>query len=451
MSVGKSEFPEGFLWGAGTSAYQIEGAAREDGRGESIWDRFTRRPYAVRNGDNGDVACDHYHRVDEDVALMAALGLKSYRFSISWPRVLPSGRGQVNQVGLDFYERLVDKLLRAGIIPNATLYHWDLPQAIQDAGGWKNREIAGWFADYAAVVFRRLGDRVKLWATLNESWVTSFMGHGTGVMAPGWADTSLAYQSAHHQLLAHGRAVQVFREGCYPGEIGIVLWSEPAIPASQGEADRDACVRYALHIGNLFSEPLFHGCYPQPLFDWLGEMAPQVQPGDLELISQPLDWLGINYYRSVKVGYDPGAGHLKCRTDYLDAPLWSRTGMGWGVFPAGLADVLAHYQETYGNLPLYITENGCSLAGEPGLERELDDLGRIRYLRAHFLAAQQAIQRGVNLKGYYVWSLLDNFEWAEGYSQRFGLVHVDFQSGKRTPKRSYQWYRDVIAQNGANL
>ena len=440
-------FPKNFLWGAATSAYQIEGAWNEDGKGESIWDRFSHRPHTIRSGDTGDVACDHYHRMPEDVALMRALGLAAYRFSISWSRVLPDGRGRVNPLGLGFYDRLVDELLDAGIQPVACLYHWDLPQALQDLGGWGNRQIADWYAEYAQVMFARLGDRVPTWATHNEPWVAAFIGHAMGVMAPGLADTSLAYRASHHLLLAHARAVQAYRAGGYQGEIGIVLDVEHTFPASDSAADREACARYTEHYAGLFADPLFKGSYPSRLMEWIGPMAPPVQPGDLELIAQPIDFLGINYYRAMEVAFDPGGGYLKCRVNHRAQPLMGYTEMGWGVYPAGLTEVLLRFKEQYGNPKLYITENGCPAPDLIGPDGSVDDWPRIQYLRTHILAAHAALQAGANLHGYFVWSLLDNFEWAEGYTPRFGLVRVDFSTRQRTPRRSFYWYQDLIAHN----
>lgn len=450
------QFPTGFLWGAATAAYQIEGAWNEDGKGESVWDRFAHSPYKILNGDTGDVACDHYHRMPEDVALMKELGLKSYRFSIAWPRVLPegrapstgSGRGAINEKGLDFYERLVDRLLAAGITPNATLNHWDFPQALQDQGGWPNRDSIAWFADYARLMFDRLGDRVATWATHNEPWVVAFMGHAWGVFAPGLADYSQAFQTAHHLLLAHGQAVQVFRAGGYTGEIGIVLNLGHHIPLSDGEADRAACRRADAGTNTWFLDPLFKGRYPEELFAWIGPHAPPIQAGDLALISQPFDFLGINYYMTHGVRFSHEGGLLKTATEQVSAPTWGQTAMGWGINPPGLTALLLRLKEEYGNPKVYVAENGCALEDVPDENGFVADVGRINFLRAHFLAAHEAIRAGANLQGYYVWSLLDNFEWAHGNDQRFGLVRVDYATGQRTPKQSAHWFREVIAQNG---
>ena len=446
--MSRRTFPKGFLWGASTAAYQVEGAWNEDGKGESIWDRFSHSPYRVDHGDTGDVACDHYHRMPQDVDLMQSLGLQTYRFSISWARVLPQGRGAANPKGLDFYDRLVDRLLAAGIQPNATLNHWDLPQALQDQGGWPNRDCTDWFAEYAGLMFRRLGDRVKLWATHNEPWVTAFIGYGTGRHAPGWADYSLAYQVTHHLLLAHGKAVQVYRQGGYPGQIGIVLNINHHYPASATEADQAACQRTYQNGPGLFLQPLFHASYPQELMDWIGpHHQPSVQPGDMAMISQPVDFVGVNYYFTTAAQFKQDEGMLKLFDNHVSAPGWGRTEMGWGVNPAGLTAVLLDLKDRYGNPPVYITENGTALVDHPDENGFVADWGRVAYLRGHLLAAHDAIAAGADLRGYYVWSFMDNFEWAFGYRPRFGLVRVEYDSLRRTPKQSARWYSEVIANN----
>lgn len=444
-------FPDGFLWGAATSAYQIEGAWNVDGKGESIWDRFTHTPYKVANGDTGDVACDHYHRVPQDVALMKELGLQTYRFSISWPRVLPEGRGAVNPKGLDFYDRLVDQLLAADILPNATLYHWDLPQALQDLGGWPNRDITDWFAEYARVMFDRLGDRVPMWSTHNEPWVVAFVGYATGRHAPGICDYSQAYQAAHHLLLSHGKTVQLFRQGGYQGKIGIVLNLSPFVPASDTQADRAACQRAYEENASLFLEPIFHGRYPAALFDWIAAHRPHVQAGDMATIHQPVDFVGVNYYMTHAVAHDVNGTLLKTASKMVSAPGWGRTEMNWEVNPPGLTAVLRDLKEKYGNPPLIVTENGCALRDTPDENGFVYDRGRVNFIREHLLAIHQAIQAGADVRGYYVWSLMDNFEWVEGYRPRFGIVRVDYATGERVPKHSALWYRQVIAANGVPL
>lgn len=444
-------FPDKFLWGAATSAYQIEGAWNEDGKGESIWDRFSHRPYNILNGDTGDVACDHYHRMPQDVALMQKLGLQAYRFSVAWTRILPQGRGPVNSKGLDFYERLVDHLLDSGISPVANLYHWDLPQALQDQGGWSKRDSASWFADYARVVFDRLGDRVILWATQNEPWVAAFLGYGTGEHAPGLCDYSQAYQAAHHLLLAHGRAVQVFRQGGYKGEIGIIIDLDHFEPASEREADLAACQRAHDEKASLFLDPLFKGKYPEALFEWIGPHQPHVLGDDLEVIAQPLDYLGINHYKSWKVYHATGGSLLKAGFTPLSAPGWALTDMGWGVYPTGLLAVILHLKNNYRMPRLYITENGCAFPDTPDETGFVADWSRVDYLRGHLRAVWDAIQAGANVRGYFLWSLMDNFEWAHGFGPRFGLVRVEYDTGKRIPKQSAHWYSQVIKQNGLNL
>jgi beta-glucosidase len=444
--VTEFSFPQGFLWGAATAAYQIEGAWNEHGKGESIWDRFVRQPYRVLDGGRGDVACEHYYRMLQDVGLMRDLGLQSYRFSISWPRVLPEGKGAVNERGLDFYDRLVDHLLAAGVTPNATLYHWDLHQASQDAGGYPNRDTADWFADYARVVFERLGDRVALWSTHNEPWVAAFLGYAFGVHAPGLCDMSLAYQAAHHLLLSHGRAVQIFRQGNYPGQIGIVL-NVGHFEAASDDRGQDARQRLYDSQTGLFYEPLCQVRYPQALMDWIGPHQPRIKAGDLDLIAQPIDWWGLNYYTKSAVSYAVEASLLRAQAVPVSAPGWGRTETGWGANPPGLTGVLLDVQEKCGNPKVYITENGCAFPDTPDERGLVTDWRRIDFLREHLHAALKAMQAGVRLQGYYVWSLMDNFEWAKGYRPRFGLVYVDYPTQQRAPKASAHWYREVIRQN----
>lgn len=439
-------FPQDFLWGVSTSAYQIEGAWNEDGKGESIWDRFCHSPYRIANGDTGDIACDHYHRMPEDVALMKNLGVKGYRFSIAWTRIFPEGKGRVNLKGLDFYDRLVDELGKAGIRANVTLNHWDLPQSLQDLGGWANRDITDWFAEYARVVFDRLGDRVAMWATHNEPFVVA-SGYFSGSMAPGLADASLGYRVVHHLNLAHGKAVQVFRQGGYPGKIGIVLDLENYIPETQSEADLLATRRILDQSHHVFLDPIFKGHYPAGLIEWLGALAPQPQAGDMQIISTPIDFLGVNYYFTSKIRYETWGGLLKAGSRMVSAPMWSQTEMGWGVYPEGLTAILLKLRDQYGNPEVYITENGVAVPDEPDENGFVQDRERIAYLRRHLIAAHDAIQQGVNLRGYFLWSLMDNFEWAHGYRPRFGIVRVDYSTQKRIPKLSAHWYSEVIHRN----
>jgi beta-glucosidase len=448
--MARKGFPEDFLWGAATSAYQIEGAWDEDGKGESIWDRFTHTPYNVIDGTTGDVACDHYHRMPQDVALLASLGVQTYRFSVAWTRILPEGRGKVNQEGLDFYDRLVDRLLGAGIRPSITLYHWDYPQALQEAGGWPCHESPDWFADYAEVVFECLDDRVDRWITHNEPRVAAFLGYGNGIHAPGICDYTQAYQAAHHLLLSHGKAVQVFRQGGYEGKIGLVLDLAHFIPASDREEDVAACRRAYEQDISQFLDPIFKRRYPERLFEWLGPQRPQIEEGDLDIIGQPIDFLGVNYYKSHQVSHAIDDAPLKARSESIAAPGWGRTEMGWGVSPPGLTAVLLDVKETYDNPPVYITENGCAFPDTPDDEGFVADWGRVNFLRDHLRAVHDAIEAGADVRGYFVWSLLDNFEWSMGYGPRFGIVRVDYETLERTPKQSARWYSEVVAQNAIN-
>lgn len=444
----KRYFPENFLWGAATASYQIEGAWNEDGKGESIWDRFTHSPYRIMKGHTGDVACDHYHRMPEDVALIKALGVKSYRFSISWPRILPQGRGKIEARGLDFYDRLVDQLLENDIIPNATLNHWDLPQALQDLGGWTNRDVVGWYTDYAKIMFEHLGDRVAMWATHNEPFVIAYLGYAFGVFAPGIASHPHAFQANHHLLLAHGRAVQLYHQNHYPGKIGIVLDLSTYNPATTKEKDIIAAQRSEASHDGMFLDPIFKGAYPEVIMDWIGSSKPDIQYGDMAMINQPIDFLGVNFYFGHEVAFNGNGGYYKLNSRQISEPGWGSTGKGWGICPHELTKVLLKLKDNYGNPEMYITENGTSILPElPDANSYVEDHARINYIRAHLSAALDAIDAGVNLRGYYVWSLMDNFEWAEGYTLPFGLIHVDFNTLKRTPKKSYSWYQQVATEN----
>ena len=442
------QFPDQFRWGVATAAYQIEGAANEDGRGESIWDRFCATPGKVLNGDSGLVACDHYHRYQEDVQLMQDLGIKAYRFSIAWPRILPAGRGQVNPSGLDFYDRLVDMLLRAGIEPFVTLYHWDLPQALQDGvGGWVSRETAHAFAKYVDIVSRRLGDRVQRWITLNEPWVSAFIGHETGEMAPGIRDSKLAWQTSHHLLLAHGLAVPILRTNGGPDtRVGITLNLSPIYPATATPEDQSLAQFRDGKANRWFLDPIFRGSYPADVLNLLGEMVPRTEAGDAEIIARPLDFLGINYYFRHIIHHRPGTGP----TDFkLVKPEGAEfTEMGWEIYPAGLYELLVRMHQQYHVPELYVTENGAAFADTVSGDGRVHDPRRVNYLREHFLQGHAAITAGVPLAGYFIWSLLDNFEWAHGYSKRFGIVYVDYPIQKRIIKDSGRYYHDVIAING---
>ncbi|MVN85763.1 beta-glucosidase [Deinococcus sp. HMF7620] len=443
-------FPDGFVWGAATAAYQIEGAVQEGGRGPSIWDTFAHTPGRVRGGQTGDVACDHYHRFAEDVALLRELGVGAYRFSVSWPRVQPGGRGRANPAGLAFYDRLTDELLAAGLEPWVTLFHWDLPQELEDAGGWLNRDTAHRFEDYAYLVGERLADRAAAFMTLNEPFVVMALGYALGVHAPGKTLGLGAFPAAHHQLLAHGLGVRALREAG-ARQVGLANTYAPAWPASDRDADhRAADLTDALH-NHLFTDPLLRGEYPAPVLDLLSERAPEmldvVRPGDLAVMATPLDFLGVNYYQPdwVKASAASPFG-----AEVGTVPGRPQTGLGWSVVPEGLTQTLTGLKARYGETcpPLIVTENGCVWPDTPGADGRVRDDFRIRYLDAHIQAAQDALTQGAPLKGYFVWSLLDNFEWAEGYSQRFGLVHVDFETQVRTPKDSYFWFRERVKGGG---
>jgi beta-glucosidase len=441
-----TSFPPDFIWGAATSSYQIEGAWDEDGKGESIWDRFCHTPGKIANGDTGDVASDHYHRWREDVALMGEMGLHAYRFSIAWSRLLPEERGRVNQPGLDFYDRLVNGLLEAGIEPFVTLYHWDLPQALQDQGGWPARATAEAFVEYADLASRILGDRVTYWMTLNEPYVSAFVGYLEGRHAPDHSDLDEALAAAHHLLLAHSWAVPVIRRNSPDAQVGIALNLSGQTPASPSAADRAAAWREDGILNRWFLDPLSARGYPADVVQHYGRPLGFVQPGDVEAISAPLDFLGVNYYtRGVaRSSVVPEAENVP-QTVF---PNPERTEMGWEVYPEGLYELLGRLHFDYRFPSLYVTENGAAYADQIGSDGRVDDPARVAYLKNHFTEAAKAIAAGVPLRGYFVWSLMDNFEWAHGYSKRFGLVYVDYRTQRRVWKTSAHWYRRVIAANG---
>lgn len=451
-------FPNGFIWGAATSSYQIEGAAQADGKGESIWDRFTHTPGMIEDGSTGDEACDHYHRWREDIALMKEFGLHAYRFSIAWPRILPQGWGQVNQAGLDFYSRLVDTLLEQGIAPFVTLYHWDLPQVLQDRGGWPERSTAQAFVEYADVVSRHLGDRVKHWITHNEPWCASMLGYQTGRHAPGIQDWYAALAASHHLLLSHGWAVPVLRQNSPASEVGITLNFTPAMPASPSPADFAAYRHFDGAFNRWFVDPLYGRHYPADIVaDYVaaGHLPAHgldfVQTGDMEAIATSTDFLGVNYYtREVVRSSAIPESENQPRTVF-PAPADEQTDMGWEIYPAGLYELLARLHFAYRPGKIYVTENGVSFDDQPDAEGRVRDQQRQRYLQDHFVAAQRAITTGVPLAGYFVWSLLDNFEWDRGYTQHFGIVWVDYATQQRIPKDSARWYRQVIAANAVEV
>jgi beta-glucosidase len=451
------EFPQGFVWGAATAAYQIEGSPDTDGRGPSIWDTFTHTPGTIANGDTGDVAADHYRRFSSDVALMASLGLPAYRFSVSWPRIQPGGKGPANPAGLDHYERLVDELTAHGIAPSLTLYHWDLPQELEDSGGWGTRDTAARFAEYASLVAERLGDRVPMWTTLNEPWCSAFLGYAAGVHAPGRTDPALSLRAAHHLLLAHGFGTEALRATLpTDAQVSITLNLGAVMPGATSAAATDAVRRIDGLANRLFLDPLFRGHYPadvvrdtEALTDWSF-----VSDGDLVAISAPLDTLGINYYTPTLVDAGParpgpspwpGCAHVHM----VDQP-GPATAMGWTIDAQGLRAVVHRVHEEYAPIPLMVTENGAAFDDEVGADG-VRDHERIAYLRDHLAVVHEAIESGVDLRGYFVWSLLDNFEWAYGYAKRFGIVYVDYRTQARVWKDSAHWYRQVITTNGVDI
>src|SRR4051812_23835240 len=438
MPADATIFPADFIWGAATASYQIEGAANEDGRGESVWDRFSATPGKVRNGDSGEVACDFYHRYPQDVELMTELGLDAFRFSVAWPRVLPEGRGRVNQAGLDFYDRLVDELLARGIEPFATLFHWDTPQALEDEGGWPVRSTAEAFVEYAELVAARLGDRVRHWTTHNEPWVYAWIGHSWGEHAPGRTSERDAVAAAHHLLLSHGWAVDTIRRAAPGAQVGITLNLSHAYPASDTPEDEAAAWEVDGGGNRWFLDPIFRGAYPADLPERNETVAPLVHPGDLDAISAPIDFLGVNNYFRFVVGAGAEGPRM------VHNPEAQHTDMGWEVYPDGLHAVLARLAKEYEPAAIYVTENGAAFGDVRVHDGRVHDPERTAYLESHIGAVGRAVAAGVPVKGYFVWSLLDNFEWAYGYGKRFGIVYVDYPTLDRVPKDSFYWYRDLI-------
>ncbi|MBE2270099.1 MAG: beta-glucosidase [Anaerolinea sp.] len=439
------QFPDDFVWGAATAAYQIEGAVTEDGRGTSIWDTFSHTPGKTLNGDTGDIACDHYHRWRDDIGLLKALNVNAYRFSIAWSRILPVGRGKPNPAGIDFYSRLVDGLLEAGITPFATLYHWDLPQAIQDDDGWMRRTIADDFAHYADVISRALGDRVRHWITLNEPWVIAWAGHMFGEHAPGHRASSpaAALTVSHNLNLAHGSAVAVLRQNLPGAKIGTVLNLNPAYPATNKSADMEAATRFDGFWNRWYLDPIFRGHYPADMTEQYAEFLPEIRPGDLDRARVPLDFLGINYYSRAVIQDDAdnaGLGYA------MVSPEGEYTDMRWEVYPQGLFDLLMRVHRDYAPREIYITENGSAWVDTLTETGEVHDERRTAYLASHLEACSRAIADGVPLKGYFAWSLLDNFEWAFGYSKRFGLYYVDFANQQRYLKDSGKYFARIAGR-----
>jgi len=442
-------FPEQFLWGAAVSAYQVEGSPLADGAGASVWHRFSHTPGLVRGGETGDVACDFYRRYGHDVRLMRELGLTAFRFSISWSRVLPEGRGRVNAKGLDFYERLVDALLGEGIRPVVTLFHWDLPAALDDRGGWLNPDIADWFAEYAQVLFSALDDRVEMWTTLNEPWVVADGGYLRGKLAPGHRSLFEAPVASHNLLRAHAAGVRAYRaQGRHA--IGLVVNLEPKYPASQSPEDLAATARSDAYMNRQYLDPVFLGRYPEELTEIFGPAWPDFRPEEVETLREAIDFLGINYYTRSVTKDAPSSPPVRARSVRQKRHAYTETR--WEVYPPGLTDILLWVRERYGDLPLYVTENGAAFYDPPTAEgTTVEDPLRVDYLKKHLLASGRALEHGVDLRGYFAWSLLDNFEWNHGYSKRFGIVHVDYETQRRTPKASALFYADVIRTRGAVL
>lgn len=438
-------FPNGFLWGAATSATQIEGASEEDGKGPSIWDKFAQDPSHIIDHSSPAVSIDHYHRFREDINLMKELGLHAYRFSISWPRILPEGAGNIEPRGLAFYDKLVDALLEEGILPIATLYHWDLPQALEEKGGWVNGETADYFAHYAYIVTEKLGDRVKFWSTLNEPWCASMLGYFEGVHAPGRKNLKDALQAGHNLLLAHGKTVPIIRHNSPDAKVGIVLNFSPAYPLDETQENKIAARNYDGYVNRWFADALFKGHYPQDMLDLYGNASPRVGEADFRLITAPTDYLGINYYFPIVLQENPSNNSLKFKTTQIsDATV---TDMGWTVYPRGLYELLDHLNSEYQSPELYVTENGAAYSDSVKSDGTIDDQSRKNYLYEHLKALHYASMQGIPVRGYMVWSLLDNFEWAEGYTKRFGIIHVDPSTQKRTVKKSGRWYSNVVKTN----
>ncbi|RZJ13724.1 MAG: beta-glucosidase [Rubrivivax sp.] len=432
------QFPPDFVWGVATSSFQIEGAAFEDGKGESIWDRFCKQPGAIADASNGEVACDHFHRLEQDLDLIASLGVNAYRFSIAWPRVQALGHGEFNPKGLDFYERLVDGLKKRGIQAWATLNHWDLPQGLQDRGGWNDRDTVHRFVDYARHVQARLGDRLAGITTHNEPWVVATLGHDKGIFAPGIKSRKVAAQVSHHLLLSHGLGVQALRADGAKAQLGIVLNLSSTVPATAMPADIAAAKLADSHSRRWYADPLFKGHYPDDALADLGADAPVVQPGDMANIAVPMDYLGINFYTRSVISASGEDWNAKGRGLAV-------SDMDWEVYPQGLTDLLVQMHHDYAKLPpMFVTENGGAFPDKIANNGRVQDDDRIGYLKGHIAAVASAMQQGVNMGGYMVWSLLDNFEWASGYAKRFGIVHVDYHTQARTPKASADWYRQLL-------
>lgn len=441
--IGKIVFPRNFIWGASTAAYQIEGAWAEDGKGESIWDRFCHSRGNIKNDDSGDIACDHYHRYKEDIALMKEFGLRAYRFSISWPRVLPKGKGNINKLGINFYNNLIDELLKVGIEPWVCLYHWSLPQTLQDEGGWANPDIVDYFANYAKLMAREFGDRVKNWIVINEPAIIAMRGYLEGIHAPGIKDLSTYLKASHYLQLAQGKAIQVLHDINPDFRVGTILNLSPIYPISSSKKDQEAADRFDQYWNRWYLDPLFRGEYPP-----LAKNLLNPSKDEMDMIHQPLSFLGVNYYTRFFVAQDLTKPWYAARVVPKSSFV---TEMGWEIDPNGLYETLAYLKKEYNNPVLYITENGAAFDDKVEKNGEVQDDDRISYLRDYIVAAYRAIKEGVKLRGYFVWSIMDNFEWAEGYAKRFGIVNVNYQTLKRTPKKSAYWYKKLIVNNSLDL
>lgn len=441
------KFPDNFLWGAATASYQIEGAYNEGGRGESIWDRFCRTPGKIVDGSSGDDGCDHYHLYEEDVKLMKELGLKTYRLSIAWPRIFPNGFGKPNQEGIKFYKKLIKLLKKNNIDVAVTLYHWDLPQKLQDIGGWANRQVVDYYVDYAKLMFSELGDLVSSWITFNEPFCTTFLGNWFGVHAPGYRDFETALLVAHHLLLAHGRTVKAFRAMGLSGEIGITLNMNYGYPKTDSVEDKDMAELYHAAWNRWFADPILKGCYPKEAVECYQKkgIMPKFDPKDFAEIMQPIDFLGLNSYNSVQVSRDANEWPLEMKEEMFGDDF---TEMGWGINPEGMYDVLMRLTKDYDGIKIYITENGAAFRDFMNHDGEVLDYNRVEFLYRYLSNVHKAIEDGANVQGYYLWSLMDNFEWAFGYTKRFGIIYVDYETKQRTIKQSGRWYSDVIKNNG---
>jgi beta-glucosidase len=446
----RTQFPKQFVWGTATASYQIEGASALDGRTPSIWDTFSKTPSKVKNGDTGDVACDHYHLYSQDFDLMQNLGFNAYRFSTSWSRIMPNGRGQINPVGMAFYDRIVDELLARGIEPYVTLYHWDLPQILEDAGGWLNRDTADAFVEYTNAVTNALGDRLKNWTTLNEPWCSAYLGYGLGIHAPGKTDFAASLQATHHLLLAHGQAMPIIRQNVPEASAGIVLNPAPVYPATDSSEDAIAAHRADGFQNRWYFDPVFGQGYPEDLLELYGAYAPKITEGDLEIMAAPLDFIGVNYYSRTVVKaatiQDQARPDALLGYSHVQLPDVPRTFFDWEVYPQGLTDFLVRLQNQYNPKSILITENGASYFDTVNATGEINDTERTDYFKQHLQASLEAIAQGAKLNGYFAWSFLDNFEWAEGYEKRFGMTHVDFTTQKRTVKQSGNWFKTFLNQ-----